>query len=153
MIKFNSWAYENEHRLIYYNEEQSPPLLLNLKENGKTLIEIKEVIFGCNCPDDEQKMIKKALANYEGISFFKAEKGTTDNLFELQCKNIPSNHDYVNFDECDELKTKLRKHNKAQTKDNIQELTKMGDELKRKKPLTHDEFDEYIKHNIDRLHD
>lgn len=65
-----------------------------------------------------------------------------------------NDHDYVNFSEDHELNYHLRKVNKRQTEENRKTLKSMGNELKTatgKSRLTHDEFHEYIKTQLDRL--
>ena len=57
LIKYKPWAYEQEHRLIYFDEKEQTPLLLDREKNGQAYIDIKEVIFGCKCPTPQQKMI------------------------------------------------------------------------------------------------
>lgn len=65
-------------------------------------------------------------------------------------------HEHVNFGEDYELNDHLRKHDKKVSDDNRAVLREMGEELKAqlgKRVLTHKEFDDYIKDNLDRLAD
>lgn len=67
-----------------------------------------------------------------------------------------SDHEYVNFSEKYELNYHLKKVNKAQSQNNRDTLVVMGNELKKELDVTmvtHKQFHDYVKNNLERLED
>ena len=77
-MKHKAWQYENEYKLIYYEENMDK----SKDKKTKFKLPIKHIYLGKNIKDKEQKAIGK-IANEKNIPLSKM-KSKENNLFELE---------------------------------------------------------------------